>query len=443
MPVSGPSFFACRRRDFSAGRDAKPPRNKLRKRPPFARYTQSEVVTLKSLSSDAEEASMGNHLSALKSRPARPPRPCPADLPSLPSLPIYQTISSHQSRSFDVQDEPKPPIPPKSPSRKSSVSIKDWPLRGLEDEAPAMPAKPPSLPHPKPSIGRRCSRHTASYQAYHPPPRYDRASHLAESYQSLLPEIDHDTSWTIDWDDPLPNPPKYKQHQSVCEDDSPAYPHSTGHTLCPTPAPLPTRSSTLSPSSARPPPLRTSRPRIPKIPSSPDLRRTPVPPRCDAVSPTTGPGLGHQARQLNSALGSLSGSTGLALSAELLTHELTHALNISADASAPSTSGGGGTSKLQMLLLIEAYEAVLETCRRELSNIAALEAGPVAGGENELGESGVLRRWEAREEEGRRGRRQWHIQEAIGILGHWLGVLYRIYDGIYEEPWEESGLGMI
>lgn len=93
-----------------------------------------------------------------------------------------------------------------------------------------------------------------------------------------------------------------------------------------------------------------------------------------------------------------------------------------------------------MLLLIEAYEAVLETCQRELGNIAALEAG----GESEIGETSAMRLWEVQEEETRRRRRQWHIQEAIGILGHWLGVLYRIYDGIYEEPWEGGdGLGMI
>ncbi|KAK0744037.1 hypothetical protein B0T18DRAFT_431190 [Schizothecium vesticola] len=194
----------------------------------------------------------------------------------------------------------------------------------------------------------------------------------------------------------------------------------------------------MSPSSARPPPLRTSRQRIPKIPSSPDLRRTPVPPSCDAISPTD-PSLAHETRQVTSALNTLPGSTGLALSAELLTHELAHAFKI-ADASPSSGGGGSGTSKLQMLLLIEAYEAVLETCRRELGNIAALEAG----GEDERGESGAMRRWEVQEEETRRRRRQWHIQEAIGILGHWLGVLYRIYDGIYEEPWEGGELdGMV
>lgn len=194
----------------------------------------------------------------------------------------------------------------------------------------------------------------------------------------------------------------------------------------------------MSPSSARPPPLRTSRQRIPKIPSSPDLRQTTVPPTCDVVSPT-GPNLAHQTRQVTSALSTLPGSTGLALSAELLTHELAHALNIP-DATQSSSGGGGGTSKLQMLLLIEAYEAVLETCQRELGNIAALEASE----EDQFGETGAMRRWEVQEEETRRRRRRWHIQEAIGILGHWLGVLYRIYDGIYEEPWEGAdGLGMI
>jgi hypothetical protein len=304
-----------------------------------------------------------------------------------------------------------------------------------------MPAMPPSsLRRCKQSIGAS-NRHAANCQAF-PPSRYDRASHLAEAYQSLLPEIDPDTSWTIDWDEPLPNPPQYKQRQSSCEDEGPDYPYPTDYTHCatPTPAPVPTRSATMSPSSARPPPLRTSRQRIPKIPSSPDLRRTPVLPSCDAISPT-GPSLAHQTRQVTSALNTLPGSTGLALSAELLTHELTHAFSISGES--PSSGGGDGTSKLQMLLLIEAYEAVLETCRRELGNIAALEALE-AGGENERGESGAMRRWEMREEETRQRRRQWHIQEAIGILGHWVGVLYRIYDGIYEEPWEGgSGLGMI
>lgn len=385
---------------------------------------------------------MGSQLSTLKPRPVRPPRPNQADLPSLPSLPIYQTISSYQAHSVEGGDGPKPLIPPKSPSRKSSVSVsvKDWPLRRVQDEAPAVPAIPPSsLPHRSPSIGRS-KRYTDSCQEF-PPPRYDRASHLAESYRSLLPKIDPDTSWTIDWDEPLAKPQRYEQRQSSCEDDDPDYPYPTDYTRCatPAPAPAPVQSVTMSPSSARPPPLRTSRQRIPKIPSSPDLRGTTVPPACDVVSPT-GPNLAHQTRQVTSALSTLPGSTGLALSAELLTHELAHALNIPDATQSSSGGGGGGTSKLQMLLLIEAYEAVLETCQRELGNIAALEAG----GEDEFGETGAMRRWEVQEEETRRRRRRWHIQEAIGILGHWLGVLYRIYDGIYEEPWEGAdGLGMI
>lgn len=386
---------------------------------------------------------MGSQLSTLKPRPVRPPRPSQADLPSLPSLPIYQTISSYQAHCFEGEDEPKPLIPPKSPSRKSSVSVsvKDWPLRRVQDEAPAVPAIPPSsLPHRSPSIGRS-NRHAASCQEF-PPPRYDRASHLAESYRSLLPKIDPDTSWTIDWDEPLSKSQRYTQRESSCEDDGPNYPYPTDYTRsvtpAPAPVPAPVRSATLSPSSARPPPLRTSRQRISKIPSSPDLRRAPVPPFCDVVSPTV-PSLTHQTRQVTSALSTLPGSTALALSAELLTHELAHALNIP-DATQPSPGGAGGTSKLQMLLLIEAYEAVLETCQRELGNIAALEAG----GESEIGETSAMRLWEVQEEETRRRRRQWHIQEAIGILGHWLGVLYRIYDGIYEEPWEGGdGLGMI
>lgn len=65
-------------------------------------------------------------------------------------------------------------------------------------------------------------------------------------------------------------------------------------------------------------------------------------------------------------------------------------------------------SKLQVLLLIEAYEAMLDNCRKELLNVP-------------LGN-------ESAEKERERGQRRRHVRDAVRILDHWLDSLYVIYD---------------
>jgi hypothetical protein len=65
---------------------------------------------------------------------------------------------------------------------------------------------------------------------------------------------------------------------------------------------------------------------------------------------------------------------------------------------------GRESNKLQILLLIEAYEATLGSCRREVAY------PPLTGG----GQA--------------EGVRKHHIREATRIIDHWLGVLYGIYD---------------
>jgi len=65
---------------------------------------------------------------------------------------------------------------------------------------------------------------------------------------------------------------------------------------------------------------------------------------------------------------------------------------------------GRESGKLQILLLIEAYEATLESCRCEVARPPLTR-----GGEAE-------------------GVRKHHARQLVGILDHWLGVLYRIYD---------------
>jgi len=69
-------------------------------------------------------------------------------------------------------------------------------------------------------------------------------------------------------------------------------------------------------------------------------------------------------------------------------------------------------SKLQFLLLIEAYEATLESCRKEISRPPLTR-----GGEGEIA-------------------RRKHFREAVRILNHWLDTLYTLYD---EEFGEDEG----
>ncbi|KAK0620502.1 hypothetical protein B0T14DRAFT_521565 [Immersiella caudata] len=73
------------------------------------------------------------------------------------------------------------------------------------------------------------------------------------------------------------------------------------------------------------------------------------------------------------------------------------------------------SNKLQVLLLIEAYEATLESCRREVSHPPLTR-----GGEAE-------------------GIKKHHMREATRIIDHWLGVLYRIYDEDFGGDGTERG----
>ena len=78
-------------------------------------------------------------------------------------------------------------------------------------------------------------------------------------------------------------------------------------------------------------------------------------------------------------------------------------------------------SKLQILLLIEAYEAALASAKKEVEAVA--RHPPIVRGQTGDG-NGVKRRTAT------------HVREAVRILEHWLGVLY----GIYDDDFGEGGM---
>ena len=79
----------------------------------------------------------------------------------------------------------------------------------------------------------------------------------------------------------------------------------------------------------------------------------------------------------------------------------------------------GRASKLQVLLLIEAYEAMLDNCRKELLNVPL--------------------RSDSVEKQRERGQRRKHVRDAVRILDHWLDSLYVIYDEAFGDLPESAG----
>ncbi|KAK1749823.1 hypothetical protein QBC47DRAFT_395387 [Echria macrotheca] len=418
---------------------------KLKKRAPF-RFAERNIASW-------DLTKMGNKFSSIDNipRPQRPPRPSKTDLPDLPSLPIYQAFTA-KHHPATLLEEPKPPIPEKSASRRSSiVSVAGWPLADNFSSSRGR-----STQRESPSIARKYS--SASADAAATPrnssvPRYDRASVLAESYRSLLPDRDSDgltENWNSTWTGhrPTADPREPREQQE--------YAHTLHH--------LGNRSlnATVQPSSplSRPPEIphpwvdspRSSRPRPSSIASSSSLttvdrEHSPVSSSSSegSTAPSTAPSAGqgrnrrwsldtdflqlqqqqrlqHSAPRNNNTpttnhpprnqfpphqrptttSNKTSDDVGLQICAEMLTDELRRTF-------VHHQRGKGGMSKLQVLLLIEAYEATLDNCRREIMRPPLTRGG-----------------------EGDAARRK-HVREAVRILDHWLDCLYRMYDEEFGE----------
>lgn len=427
MPFSATHFF--RRRDTFDGLvppvwgPRKSANKKLTKRAPFSKERNAASL-------DLSKIDMGNKASLLHHgpQPPRPRRPAATDLPNLTGLPIYQSFTAKTHPPTILDEEKKPPVPEKSPSRRSSISSKVWPLpgltRGRSSERTATP-----LPRKQYSSSVDTA---APEKCGHSMPRYDRASHLAESYRALLPDMGStgDDKWPGDPREPrsphqvhqtlhhLGNRPLNDPPHRVPDMMQPL--HSPGG-----PRPLSAASSSSLTAVDRDEHSPASSDGESATPTCPTACRRwsldsewlqgmshvdqwprfhEVHPHRHPVSyPNWGPPPGLPGLPRPPGRQRTSDDVGLQICADMLNAELRKALINKKD-----------VSKLQFLLLIEAYEATLETCRKEISRPPLTRGG-----------------------EGERIRKR-HVREAVRILDNWLNSLYTLYD---EEFGEDGFLG--
>lgn len=250
------------------------------------------------------------------------------------------------------------------------------------------------------------------------PPAYDRAAELAEVYRAILPEFDdmgvsrapsrqafqqRAHSQASQRPDAARQAPRasawaHSIFAPSAASSTTAVEHESDRrgsgTAQPSPSPVPAIPP-RSPIRASRPPAASTPPRRPRSASQSESRassRGPLPPSR----------LGRRE----------SNSLSLQICAQLLAGELTRAL-APRRGHAPEEHRA---AKLQVLLLIESYEGVLESCWRE---VVGNESGGGGDGGDGTGEHG-----DESEDE-----RMAHVREAMGILEHWLDVLY----GVYEE----------
>jgi len=398
MPFSTPSFF--RHRNSTDTSVHHPPSEdktrKLRKRPHF--HKERDTASL-----DLSNLFMGNKASLFNPAPLppRPRRPAATDLPNLPSLPIYQSFTA-KSRPTTILDNDgaKPPIPEKSASRRSSISSRMWPLpvltRGRSSERTTTPVLPRQYSN---SVDT-----AAPGERGQSLPRYDRASYLAESYRALLPDI-NSADQKQSWDPREPRP---------SEQTHPALHHLGNRALYePTPRlPEKARPWLCAGSESRPSSAASSSTTAVGEDHSPvsDVahRRWSVDTECLQYATKPFPRIQEPQALVHPLNRSpplsrqrTSDDVGLQICSDMLNAELRKSLVNRKDG-----------SKLQFLLLIEAYEATLESCRKEISRPPLTR-----GGEGEIA-------------------RRKHFREAVRILNHWLDTLYTLYD---EEFGEDEG----
>ncbi|KAK4184854.1 hypothetical protein QBC35DRAFT_440668 [Podospora australis] len=395
-------------------------RNKLKKKKSQYQLIQNQHPVV----DESIILTMGNQMSFENiPRPLRPPRShgaAPPEIPDLPSLPIYETLNSC-----------KKPEAPTAPASKLTEKPKT-PSSGHRSQL--LPATTKLTPVVQPNEG---------------PPPYDRASMLADSYRSILPDFNTmncNSSYARLKHRPTDINLRQIRHQT-------SFTSNRSHTsldLSRRPDPnlpsiiheVPSESSSTTALDSAETPMPASGPSDPPTPE--------IPPRA-AVRPTSGTAMMGDIRQrplVHSAsfspapmqatfvaspplpLSSPASSTSLArknsegatagtdvalqICTDLLTEELSKAFLLSQH-QLPGRQDTGSESdnqaaKLQVLLLIEAYEGVLENCRshRNRDKVAA---------------------------------RTRHYDEAVEILNHWLESLYAIYHEAFGCESEDRGKG--
>jgi hypothetical protein len=128
--------------------------------------------------------------------------------------------------------------------------------------------------------------------------------------------------------------------------------------------------------------------------------------------------------QQTAGAGDSAMAVGLQICTKLLTDQLTRAFSSgSTESEGAEEEEASSTRNLQVLLLVEAYECVLEDCRREMVAREAREEGEGVHGQHD---------GEGFEGAGGKttGSRMGGLESAVQVLEHWLDTLY----GLYEQP---------
>ncbi|KAK0726497.1 hypothetical protein B0T21DRAFT_35222 [Apiosordaria backusii] len=404
-------------------RDAKGPtespstnvsKKRLRKKP-FARLSETKCEP-----TQENSQAMGNYVSLENiQRPQRPPRAA-TGIPELPCLPIYETLTlsmgsskaPHNGNSetslMKTSGKNRPPskVTPQNTSRVRFIPQEKTSAFKL---VPTVHAAPNPQPTPK-------------------SPVHDRASILADSYRSILPDFDAMEETNPDPENTVIlkkrptelslkrpyvglNRPQSIYRQSTAAKqvvvEIPSSPHHRSFIaqIDSVIAPLSAASSiTAVDNSERSSEEETAPPAVPPQapqrkyqamnrsrvvpqPSSTTLNCTPVSPKRPAPpSP-----------RFNIPKGGNNNKSSLAL--QICTHMLTDELKKALFAKREGVDEDSQAGKLQVLLLIEAYEGVMDNCREQLA---------------------------LSEQEGRNVEIK-NAKEAMEILGHWLDSLYEIY----------------
>ncbi|KAM7183004.1 hypothetical protein V8F20_012770 [Naviculisporaceae sp. PSN 640] len=485
MPHS--SFFSRAVGYQSDGGRTKPRRNKLKKRAPFG-YSETNYVSY-----DLSNLMGNRHSIEDVPRPMRPPRPSTTDLPDLPGLPIYKTFATELKPATVLDDGPPPP--PFSDEQQPSESATGW---VLADSGPTPAPMTTTIPERqvKPS-GRLLDRQEAGFdipQVPQRPPQYDRASRLAESYQCLLPDLDsldypesHSALQRQHSDHTLRNTStssrdhwhhKYNPRNSGRFSPpllTPPAHHSLRHTANQRPGTAPAPEHSVAPSwhpvphsafgtSSYPPQasnrrggnsgdthsILTDSSTAVESDNSPTDRFSTASEMvfpthgvkaglsnpfgtdtCESPSSSENDSFAKKEKEPRSG-GRITSSdyVGLQICSELLTDEL-----LKTFFRRHPTENRAKASKLQVLLLIEAYEAMLDSCRRELLDVPPSRSAGVGRSAHDKGRD--------REHDRERIQRRKHIRDAVRILDHWLDSLYVIYDDTFGDlPGEEYYDGM-
>ena len=380
------------------------PRNKLKKRPVF-HYSERNVVSY-----DLSKLVSNKHTVPLPvpdpprysvpdiPRPLRPPHLSQAEPPALPDLPIYETFTVETPPVVFPEQVPQiSGVPPPVPAPDEVLA--DWTRRHNNTQRQS------------PSTSHVISSGTVAKR-----PQYDRASRLAESYRSLLPDIE-----SMDYSEACSAIEKRLSGQglSIPQESPRESHHTTTHHDRGSPVPS---TAEYPPQPPRRNSMRTTsmtESSITAVGSEGTAQTdtlsvtdsTPAAPRRSSRESARERRQASRRRMSNASDTSLLGTAaakprssnyiGLQICSELLTDELLKIFlqkNIG-DGNGNGHRNSGRGPKLQILLLIEAYEAMLDTCRKEARKAAVLDC-----------------------------ERRKHMRDTIRIVDQWLSSLYVVYD---------------